>query len=94
MAKLVSKTYGDALFELALETNKLDVMLEEVKSISVALCESEELTRLMNHPKIVKEEKKSTLLVNPRFTNEEYTKYSFPSKNMEYMASRNSSINN
>lgn len=57
MAKLVSKTYGDALFELALETNKLDVMLEEVKSISVALCESEELTRLMNHPKIVKEEK-------------------------------------
>ena len=27
------------------------------------------------------------LLVNPRPTNEEYTKYSFPSKNMEYMAS-------
>ena len=26
-------------------------------------------------------------MVNPRPTNEEYTKYSFPSKNMEYMVS-------
>ena len=57
MAKLVSKTYGDALFELALETDTLDVMSEEVKSISEALKENEDLTRLMNHPKIVKEEK-------------------------------------
>lgn len=29
----------------------------------------------------------ATLLVNPRPTDAEYTKYSFPSKNMEYMAS-------
>lgn len=29
----------------------------------------------------------ATLLVNSRFTIEEFTKYSFPSKNMEYMAS-------
>ena len=36
---------------------------------------------------IVREEMMSTLLVNPRPTNEEYTKYSFPSKNMEYMVS-------
>lgn len=36
---------------------------------------------------IVKEEQKCTLLVNPRSTNEDYTKYSFPSKNMEYMLS-------
>jgi F-type H+-transporting ATPase subunit delta len=57
MAKLVSKTYGDALFELALETDKLDVMLDEVKSISEALRENEDMTRLMNHPKIVKEDK-------------------------------------
>jgi len=28
-----------------------------------------------------------TLLINPRPTSEEFTKYSFPSKNMEYMAS-------
>lgn len=36
---------------------------------------------------IVAEEQKASLLVNPRFTTEEFTKYSFPSKNMEYMAS-------
>ncbi len=36
---------------------------------------------------IVKAELAATLLVNPRPSNEEYTKYSFPSKNMEYMAS-------
>lgn len=36
---------------------------------------------------IVNEQLKSTLLINPRLTNEDYTKFSFPSKNMEYMAS-------
>lgn len=36
---------------------------------------------------IVVEETKATLLVNPRPTGEEYTRYSFPSKNMEYMVS-------
>ena len=36
---------------------------------------------------IVEEEQKASLLVNPRPTAPEYTKYSFPSKNMEYMAS-------
>lgn len=32
-------------------------------------------------------EKRATLLVNPRFSKDEYTKYSFPSKTMEYMLS-------
>lgn len=36
---------------------------------------------------IVKAELAATLLVNPRPSNEDYTQYSFPSKNMEYMAS-------
>lgn len=36
---------------------------------------------------ILEEEYKASLLVNPRFTTEEFTKYSFPSKNMEYMVS-------
>lgn len=42
---------------------------------------------VLDNKKIVEEEVKSTILINPRFTNEEYTKYSFPSKNMEYMTS-------
>lgn len=36
---------------------------------------------------IVENELKATILLNPRLTNEEYVKYSFPSKTMEYMAS-------
>ena len=36
---------------------------------------------------VVKEEQTAALLVNPRPSEPEYTKYSFPSKNMEYMVS-------
>lgn len=36
---------------------------------------------------VVKTELCASLLINPRPTNEEFTKYSFPSKNMEYMIS-------
>ena len=37
--------------------------------------------------KINELQEKATVLVNPRQNNEEYTKYSFPSKTMEYMMS-------
>ena len=36
---------------------------------------------------IVDAEQKAVLLVNPRPTHEEFTKYSFPSKNLEYLVS-------
>lgn len=36
---------------------------------------------------VVEAELSATLLVNPRPTSDEYTKYSFPSKTLEYMAS-------
>lgn len=36
---------------------------------------------------VVEKEMEATLLINPRPTNEEFVKYSFPSKTMEYMAS-------
>lgn len=61
MAKLVSKTYGDALFELAVESNQLDSFLEEAKGVLLILKGNDALNRLMNHPKIVKEEKITTL---------------------------------
>ncbi len=57
MAKLVSKTYGDALFEVALESGQLDVYWEEAKAVAAAMDENPELFQLMSHPKIVKEEK-------------------------------------
>ena len=57
MAKLVSKTYGDALFALAVEEHMVDQLYEEAQAVAQILRENTELTRLMNHPKIEKEEK-------------------------------------
>lgn len=57
MAKLVSKTYGDALFELALEEDKLDILFEESKVIREVFLNNSELIKLLNHPKIDKDEK-------------------------------------
>lgn len=42
---------------------------------------------MLLNAQIVQKEQEATLLVNPRPTDEEYVKYSFPSKTMEYMAS-------
>ena len=42
---------------------------------------------MLLNSEIVTKEQEATLLVNPRPTGEEYVKYSFPSKTMEYMAS-------
>ena len=57
MAKLISKTYGDALFDLAVETDKVDVLLEEIQQLQTVLAENADFGSLMNHPKILKEEK-------------------------------------
>ena len=57
MAKLVANVYGDALFELAIEQGKQDEYLEECKAVAEILSSNEDLLRIMNHPKIAKEEK-------------------------------------
>jgi F-type H+-transporting ATPase subunit delta len=61
MAKLVSKTYGEALFELAVEENKVDVFMEEITEIQKILAENKDFSKFMNHPKILKEEKTEVL---------------------------------
>ncbi len=57
MAKLVSKTYGDALFEVAMESENMDAFYEAAKGMAEVLRENEEFSILMSHPKIAKEEK-------------------------------------
>ena len=59
MAKLVSKTYGDALFEVAVEKGTLDTMLEEVETVLQVLENDKEYINLLAHPKIPVEEKRS-----------------------------------
>lgn len=57
MAKLVSATYGDSLYEVAVEQNMVDRLFEEADSVLTAYHENPELAIFLNHPKIVKDEK-------------------------------------
>ncbi len=61
MAKLVSQTYGEALFEVAMEEQKADVFLEEALVILTTLEQNPELDKLMKHPKISKSEKEQVI---------------------------------
>lgn len=61
MAKLVSKTYGEALFELAVEEGREEELLAEIQQLKELLSENPDFGRLMNHPKILKEEKLEVL---------------------------------
>lgn len=57
MAKLIAQTYGQALYELAVEENKVDELLEEVKSLKAAFTDGDEFSRFMKNPQVTKEEK-------------------------------------
>lgn len=57
MAKLVSKTYGDALFSLAVEENQVDEFAAEVAMIQTVLAENGDFEKVLIHPEIPKEQK-------------------------------------
>lgn len=57
MAKLVDKTYGDALFNLCMEENKIDKVMAQVDFLDQMFKENPELLDLLCHPQISKEEK-------------------------------------
>ncbi|MGL5258631.1 MAG: ATP synthase F1 subunit delta [Lachnospiraceae bacterium] len=57
MAKLISKTYGEALFSLALEENKVDLLMDELQSMFEVLKTNKEYTTFIQHPKVPLEEK-------------------------------------
>ena len=61
MAKLVSKVYGDALFEAAMERDMLSPVYEEVQSLQTILMENADFVQFLNHPQIIKEEKKKVV---------------------------------
>lgn len=62
MAKLVAKSYAEALFELALEEGKIDNFAEELQVLLRAFRENKELGELMNHPKLCKEERQRLIV--------------------------------
>jgi len=61
MAKLISKTYGDALLEIAVEESKIDVFAEEITAIMSILNENPDFGKLMNNPRISVEGKQDVL---------------------------------
>ncbi len=61
MAKQVDTTYGDALFALALEENKIDSLYEEAMALLPVLRENKELLSLLTHPQIDKDQKQKVI---------------------------------
>ena len=61
MAKLISKTYGDALLEIAVEENKLDLFFEEISQLSDIFNNNPEFGKLMNNPRIAVADKLDVL---------------------------------
>ncbi len=57
MAKLTAKVYGDGLFDLAMEKQEVDAFSDEVQALLAILKENAELSKLMGHPQISKDEK-------------------------------------
>lgn len=63
MAKIVSKTYGEALFEVACEGQdaKCIELLEEIRVLRSILAENPEFDSLMKHPAIPKPDKQKVM---------------------------------
>ena len=61
MAKQVRDVYGNALFELAIEENRIDEFMSETAAVLEALSDNPELYGMMMHPQIGEEEKVEVL---------------------------------
>lgn len=61
MAKLVSKVYGDALLETAMENNNIDEIFEEIKALKSIFENNPDLKKILESPKIVRQEKTDTI---------------------------------
>lgn len=57
MARLVSKVYGEALFDLAMEKQSVDILYEEAVGVREVLRQNNDLMLLLTHPKISREER-------------------------------------
>ncbi len=92
----LSKKYGlETLVQGFIDANVLDSELHlyglgdyvpEIMKI-IETNDSIKYFGCMPNEVVVGAQMRATLLVNPRFTNEEFVHYSFPSKNIEYVAS-------
>ena len=61
MAKLVSKVYGDALFSLAVEENRVDELWDETRAMKQVLSENPHFMAILEHPEMTMEKKMDVL---------------------------------
>ena len=62
MVELIAKRYGQALYELAIESEDLIGRQQEIKLMVDAFTEEEDFRTIINHPKLQKAEKIKVLL--------------------------------
>ena len=82
LAEATAKVKTECMFHIYGDGNYREE-LEKRAGIQNNLC----VHGIVPVDEVVEEEKKSTLLVNPRTSQGEFTRYSFPSKTAEYMLS-------
>lgn len=92
----INKIYGiqyltQAFVEADIENCELHIYGEgDFKEELLKICKTHKNVKYfgtMPNDYIVEQQLKATLLINPRPTDQEFVKYSFPSKNIEYMVS-------
>lgn len=92
----IQKLYGiqnlvEGFIKANIENSELHVYGDgDYREELIDICKNNSSVKYMGikpNESIVYEEQRAALLVNPRPSASEYTKYSFPSKNMEYMVS-------
>jgi len=95
-AGTLNKIYGikmlvEAFIEANIPNSKLKIFgIGDYSNELKEICKNNpniEYDGLVSNEFVVEEEKNATLLINPRPNIGEYTKYSFPSKTLEYMVS-------
>ena len=57
MAKLAATKYSEAIFELAVQEGRVDEFYNEAEVILKECSENDEISKLLNHPKVSKEDK-------------------------------------
>lgn len=74
MAKLISKTYGDALFDVAVEKDAVDSLSREAEAVVGIVNQNPEFMKLLRHPNITREEKLQVIeqVFAARFSGEMY----------------------
>lgn len=63
MANLISYRYANAMFDIAIENNEVDLFYEQFTLLQEVFSSNKEFNSIINHPEITKDEK-MTLFIN------------------------------